>query len=407
VIVLFALLLVLQTAGACSDVADCRAQAQAAAARGDYETFHDLAWRTVQKGKRNDPELMYLLARAQSLSGRPDDALVMLGRMADLGVATDAATNEDFARVRKLPGWPELEAKLTGKPVTTFSAPSASTAPPPSAPPAASAPADAVPFVSPNLDPIGLAHDAVSRRFVVGDRKARRLLVVDEMSHNVVTYVSAESAGFYDDLTGFTIDARRGDLWVVSAKGEPGASTSMLHKLQLVSGRTLQDVPSPDRAGSVRFVGVAVTPDGTVYVLDGVDSRLYRLRPGSRALELVMRLDAHHATALAAEDDRVLYVAADEGLVHVDVTSKAATPVKAVDQLTGFESLAWHAGALIGIERVAASYLIVRVALEPSGTRARPRAILAASPKSTAGGLARDAFYYLADDHTIRRLSLK
>src|SRR5262249_56096839 len=130
------------------EVAECRGEGEAAAARGDYETFHDLAWRTVQKGKRNDPELMYLLARAQSLSGRPDDALVMLGRIADLGVATDAATNEDFARVRKLPGWPELEAKLTGKPVTTFSAP---TAPPPSAPPAASEPTDSVPVISPAL----------------------------------------------------------------------------------------------------------------------------------------------------------------------------------------------------------------------------------------------------------------
>jgi hypothetical protein len=247
----------------------------------------------------------------------------------------------------------------------------------------------------------------VSRRFVVGDRKFRRLLVVDEVSHNVVTYVSADSAGFYDDLTGFTIDVRRGDLWVVSAKGEADAAASTLHKLQLVSGRTLQEVPAPDRAGPIRFVGVTVTPDGTVYVLDGIDSRLYRLRPGARALELVMRLDARHATALAAEDDRVVYVAAGDGLVHVDVTSKAATPVKAVEDLTGFESLAWHAGALIGVERVASSFLIVRVGLEASGTRARPRAILAASPKSTAGGLARDAFYYLADDHTIRRLTLK
>jgi hypothetical protein len=375
VTVLFALLLVLQTAGPCSDAADCRAQAQAAAARGDYETFHDLAWRAVQKGRRNDPELMYLLARAQSLSGRPDDALVMLGRIADLGVATEAVTNDDFARVRNLPGWPALEAKLTGKPVTTFATPAPSTPPASSAPPES---ADSVSFASPGLDPVGLAHDAVSRRFVVGDRRARRLLVVDEVSHNVVTYVSADSAGFYDDLTGFTIDARRGDLWVVSAKGEADASASTLHKLQLVSGRTLQEVPAPDRAGSVRFVGVTVTPDGTVYVLDGIDSRVYRLRPGSRTLELVMRLDARHATALAAEDDRILYVAAGDGLVHVDVTSKAATPVKAVEELTGFESLAWHAGALIGVERVASSFLVVRIAL-----------------------------YYLSDDHTIRRLTLK
>src|SRR6185312_9515545 len=106
-----------------------------AAARGDYEIFHDLAWRAVQKGPRNDTDLMNLLARAMALSGRYGDALVMLGRVADLGGSTDAVTSPDFALVRQLKEWPALEAKLAGRP-----------APEPAAPPAASgAPSPAVP----------------------------------------------------------------------------------------------------------------------------------------------------------------------------------------------------------------------------------------------------------------------
>src|SRR4051812_22306092 len=147
----------MQTAVGCSGVADCRAQAEAAAARGDFEVFHDLAWRAVQTGRRNDPDLMDLLARAQSLSGRPGGAVVMLGRIADLGVTTDAATNEHFARVRRLPAWPELEAKLSrmaGAP-SAPSAPSAPLAPAPSAPSATPA---ALTFDPSNLDPIAVAH---------------------------------------------------------------------------------------------------------------------------------------------------------------------------------------------------------------------------------------------------------
>src|SRR5215831_13567771 len=105
--------LAVQAPAACSDVASCRTDAEAAAARGDFETFHDLAWRAVQKGKRNDTDLMLLLARAQSLSGRPDDALVMLERIAALGGKPDIATNPDFARVRQLPRFSELAAKLS------------------------------------------------------------------------------------------------------------------------------------------------------------------------------------------------------------------------------------------------------------------------------------------------------
>ena len=81
--------LALQTPSACADVPSCRAAAEDAAARGEYEAFHDLAWRAAQKGKPNDPALMLLVARAQSMSGRPGDALVMLGRLADLHVVVD------------------------------------------------------------------------------------------------------------------------------------------------------------------------------------------------------------------------------------------------------------------------------------------------------------------------------
>src|SRR5262245_9197775 len=69
----------------CSEWRECRQMALDAAASGQYELFHDLAWRTVQTGPRNDPALMFLLARAQALSNRPHDALVMLQRLADKG----------------------------------------------------------------------------------------------------------------------------------------------------------------------------------------------------------------------------------------------------------------------------------------------------------------------------------
>src|SRR5262245_60352673 len=96
----------------CAPWQACRQLAVDAADRGDFETFHTIAWRAVQTGPRNDPELMYLLARAQSLSGRPHDALVMLRRLAERGIARlEAETLEDFRRVRNLPEWPDtLEA---------------------------------------------------------------------------------------------------------------------------------------------------------------------------------------------------------------------------------------------------------------------------------------------------------
>jgi len=411
--VLLALLLVLQTTAACADVADCRAQAQAAAARGDYEIFHDLAWRAVQKGPRNDTGLMNLLARAMALSGRYGDALVMLGRIADLGGPTDAVTSPDFALVRQLKEWPALEARLAGRPAPEPAAPSpsaTSAAPSPAVPAATgtrgSESGEVLSFEGTALDPIALAHDAVSRRFLMGDRHARRLVIVDEVSHHVVDYVSASSSSFLQNLTGFTIDTRRGDLWVVSTGGDDSAS-SMLHKLQLVSGRTLLEIAPPDGAGAVRFVGVAATPDGTVYALDAAGSRLYRVRPGTRALELVMRLESPALSALVAVDDRVLYVATGQGLVRVDPSARTVTRVKSADQLSGLESLAWRDGSLIAVQPAGGGYAVVRLSLDGAGTRVQRRTVLASSSIPTVGTLGRDGYYYLSDAGTIRRLTLR
>src|SRR3990170_7031305 len=92
---------------------ECRQLAVDAAARQDFEAFHDLAWRAVQLGPKNDPALLFLLARAQSLSGRPHDALVMLRRLASTGAANAAVTSAEFERVRALKEWPEVELLLS------------------------------------------------------------------------------------------------------------------------------------------------------------------------------------------------------------------------------------------------------------------------------------------------------
>jgi hypothetical protein len=269
------------------------------------------------------------------------------------------------------------------------------------------APADGLEFDPPAaLAPFAIAHDAVSRRFVIGDAPSRRLFVIDEVSRHVVPYVSAASAGFYDDLTGLALDDRRGDLWVVSAKGTGADSSSVLHKLQLVSGRGLMDVRAAESAQSVRFVDVAVAADGTVFALDSVGPRVFRLRPGSRALEVAQRFEARGVTAIAALDDRTVVVASDGGLLRLDMASRGVQAIKGVDDLGGFVSLAWRNGALVGVQRAQGASLVVRVAVDATGTRAQPRAILAASASPIVGTLAGGNFYYLAD-HTIRRVAVR
>src|SRR3954453_11094248 len=436
---------------------ECRQLALDAASRQDYETFHDLAWRAVQTGPRNDPALMYLLARAQSLSGRPADALVMLQRLAQMGAKTDAATDDDFRRVRALPGWSQFDAPA---------APSSETQPPPATspvlpraamqpesslreaaasattPPAASArpleaaptaveprasaavaaPIESIRFTASSSTPAGIAYDAVSRRFIVGDRAGSKLTVVDEFSQHVANLASAQTAGF-GTLAAFEIDPRQGNLWVVSGEAPPpGAASSngtppvhtTLHKLQLVSGRVLQSFILPEHFGAARFTDVAVTSDSTVLVLDAAGQRIFRLRAKASDLEVAATLSNSPSTIAPAPDGRV-YVATAEGVVVVDFSSRTTTSVKAASDvdLAGFFRLRWHKGALVGIQQSNGSYRAVRITLDSSGRRAVRQQVLDASLPTadpTAATIAGGVLYYLASSEgaemVIRKIAL-
>jgi hypothetical protein len=436
-------------ASSCATWQECRTLALEAAEQRDYETFHDLAWRAVQRGPRNDPSLMTMLARAQSLSGRPGDALVMLRRLADLGVVTEAQTSEDFRRVRALAAWPELEARLSeiaaGKPAVAASeagsrAPGTTAAKPPrapeleagvetAAPPPAGKPADpsarstappagaspaggdtaeeaaggaveALRFTSEAFGVAGLAYDAVSNRFIIGDRREQRLAVIGERSQRVSTLTGAASAGF-GEIVALEIDRHEGDLWVGTVASGGAQPASRLHKLQLISGRQLFTIPAPEDAGPVRFADVTLTPSSSVLALDSEGARVFRAAPRSRVLELAARVDVEGAASIAAASDTVAYIAHPRGLMRVDLSAggtRAVSAAKGVD-LAGLAWIRWHRDSIVAVQPTSgAQYRIVRIAFDASGRRARRVTVLdrdvpLAGP--FAASLNGDAIYYL------------
>lgn len=386
----------------CRDSQACRQLAMDAAGRKDYEAFHDLAWRVMQTGPTNDPGSMFLLARAQSLSGRPGDALVMLRRLAPMrvpGAPNDAATSEDFAAVRALAGWSEVEARLAGAPMPAPVASGFSRT--------TTSAADTLRFTAPIFTPAGLAYDAVSRRFIVGDRHARKLAVVDEFSHHVANLASG-----FADIAALEIDPHEGTLWVVSADTEH----TTLHKLQLVSGRALGVYAVPASFRPARFVDVAATSGGGVLVLDRAGRRLFRLRPKGQALELAVTLPESPAS-MAPAADGIVYVAHPGGVTRADTASRAATPLKAgagVD-LSGIVRLRSHRGSLIAVQAAGdGDYRAIRIALDPARRTATGITVLEGSlrtPDPTAATVVSDVLYFLASgegaEMIVKRIPLR
>jgi hypothetical protein len=361
----------------CADAAACRLAAEDAAGRGDYETFHDLAWRAAQKGRPNDPALMTLVARAQSLSGRPGDALVMLRRLAQIGAAVDAATSDDFRRVRALPGWPEVEAMLAGRAIPAPAVDKVPEAVPAPMPPAAAvkeaakAPVrearapeeEALPDLLASIQPAGLAYDAVSRRFIVGDRRENKLVIFDDVFKRATDMIGAESAGFFG-VAAVEIDARRGDLWVANSSAVRGAS---LHKLQLVSGRLLFELAVPAELGPTVFADAAVLGDGRVLLLDTAGRRLLATTLAGRAFQRIAGVDVEAATSVAAVRGTVAYVAHREGVLRIDLASRAAVPVP--DAPARLLRIRADGAALIAVQNAGDGQRILRIRLNAAGTK--------------------------------------
>ena len=457
---------------ACPDAQTCRRMALEAQERKDFDAFHDLAWRALSVGPKNDPALMTLLARAQSLSGRPHDALVMLQRLAAMGVVTDAATSDDFANVRALPGWAELEAALAGKPFrppapppSIAATPETKTKPastgkstanepiakePAAADPAkepaikdasaavskpdVSAPAgkpdpspkpeaaerkrgaaarpgrsskpeppskaetpEPLTFEANGVDAVGLAYDAVSGRFIVGDSRDRRLLVVGERSGRLASLAGVD-AGF-DDVAAFEIDPQEGDLWVVSAAERMQAST--VHKLQLISGRVLASVKLPENDGPALFADIAVTPQH-ILVLDREGRRVLRLAKKGKTLDLAARLAVPGVTSLAPAAEGIAYAAFDRGILKIDLSSKAMTVVEAAEKvdLSGIGWMRWYRGSLVAVQRTAdGASRLLRIRLDEAGRSAKAadvlddNVLLASRTSATISG---NVLYYLS-----------
>jgi len=403
---------------ACTRWQDCRQLALDAAAREDFETFHSLAWRAVQAGPKNDPDLMFLLARAQTLSGRPDDALVMLRRLVDRGVAhPEIETLEDFRRVRSLAGWPDLLDRIRGlAPSEASPAPASSPSEPiarPSAPATANAPASGSiapraaakplePIVGPIpvppavATPVAMAYDRVSGRMVIADESSGTLKVLSELSGNAVDLVSRGWGGGYH-TTALAIDAKRGDLWVVGARTAAGKSESVVHRVQLISGRLLYSVPPPTDSGPTRFGAVALS-DANVFVLDAEGGRIFELGEGGKTLRLRMALRQRNVTALTLTGDDVAYVAHAGGIARIDLAKKRSDGVKGARgvKLEGIEWIGHFEHSILAVQRQPdGTMAAVRFRLDDNGRTAVAAERFGAAASHGAAGLG-DTFFYLS-----------
>lgn len=260
------------------------------------------------------------------------------------------------------------------------------------------------------VDPVGLAYDSASRRFIVGDRRAHKIIVADEVFDHVNDLIGAVAGGF-GALSALAIDSRRGDLWVASHGREGEAS---IHKLQLVSGRMLSTLEVPEAWRPAAFNDLAITDAGTLLLLDGAGARLMTLNANARTFDRAVRLAVQAPASLAVNGETV-YIAHEGGLSTADTSSGRLTGIRPAPGLTleGLQRIRWHGGSIIAIQRLPDSRSqLVRIRLGGGRTPSAEIDLLDDSPATGGSALtiSRDAAYYVVEEEgvqVIRRVPLR
>jgi hypothetical protein len=180
---------------------------------------------------------------------------------------------------------------------------------------------------------------------------------------------------------------------------------SRLNKIQLVSGRTIFDV-DPTALGDVQLVDVDVSATGTVYALDAAGGRVLRLAPGARAFEVAGRLTATAPRALAAADDRAVYVADSEGVTRLDLGTSKPERVRSSARLSGITALEVRNRGLFALQEPldGSGRQLIRLTLDAAGRRVtQSRRIDEAEALTVAG----NRVFYVAAPGVIRAFSAR
>jgi len=342
-----------------------RAEGVAAVNAGDFRTAEA---RLAAAGQviPNHPGLLVLQAKVRAAQDDLPGAIAIMDRYARLGLTIDAASDEVLQRVF-------VETDFA--PVARLLA------------------ANALPVGK--LETEGQIDGAWLAEAVAWDAKRKRWLISGVHGRSIVAvkgkklsrFLAADSGA--DGVLGLVLDARRDVLWAATA-GLPQAKDlaperkgrSALLKIDASSGRVLARLEAP--AGGHSFGDVLLSPDGTVFLSDSATGEIFRAGPDAKALERVLpagRIASPQGLVLAADGKRLIVADYTSGLYLVDPATGSATMMQAVETaaLVGIDGLIAHDGGLIAIQNGVSPQRVLRLDLDPGGTRITGWRVLAAN----------------------------
>jgi hypothetical protein len=207
------------------------------------------------------------------------------------------------------------------------------------------------------------------------------------------------------------LDAERGVLWVASTavphfkdySAEQDLGKAGIFKFELASGKFIKSFLSPVVPGqSFVLSNITVAPDGSVYVVDGVNNVIYQVRDDSfRRLLQAPHLSGLRGVAVSGDSKRLYFSDVQRGVFGLDLDSGKAFDVSWPKSLSlaSIESMAWWNNHLVVVQNGLPPNRIMRLKLSPDGrqiVQGHPlEANQQALPLQVGAAIGKDAEFFL------------
>jgi len=357
----------------------------------DYPAYLD-SLLEAQQYFPNHPVLLYRLAGAYALNGKPLKAMIPLRETAAMGLVFDVWKNTDFRSLQKRPEFNRLLSlyEKNAQPLKT------------------SRTAFTIPEKA--LLTEGLAYDSQDKKFFVSSVRQRKILRLDQSGRGDV--LSRNEDGLWA-VMGMKVDAARRKLWAATSavpqmtglkpedEGRAGIAC-----YDLKTGRLAKKYLLPGKPENHLLGDLAVDAKGTVVATDSQMPILYTPSATGDSLDVFLKYDLFQSLQGIdfSADGRTIFVADySVGLYAIDRQTKA---VRLLDPpknaaLIGIDGLYFYQGSLLAVQNGLKPNRILRVFLNKDYSRIERVSVLEANqqamPEPTLGVIAGGVFFYIAN----------
>ena len=382
-----------------SVAAELEEKSRQAYENGKYLSFYN-ANNKLHRMRPFVPEYMVNMVRACALLDRRNNAYHIMLQMQKQGLSYDFNDTPDTESIRNSEAYGYMNDMLieAGKPAGDGKI-------------VYSLPGDPADFEA-------IAWDPGRERFLVGTVSDGRLLAVADDGSTEVLLQAGPENGMWS-INGLAVDAERNRLWVSSSSPPRYDGTSpakknhgALFEFDLQSLEPIGSYTLPANMPDHELGSLALTRDGTVYVIDRINPIVYRKTPEGRALEaFVSSPDLVQLTDIAVTpDNRRIFVSdAVMGVFVVDPQEQQTGMLTGDDQLNlaGISGIEYGFGRLFVLQSDISPQRLMRLELDDGHSVVQsvsPMAI-ALEPFDRPGTatISRDSIYYFGNSGSADR----